>query len=190
MSHLPHYVGIELIVGDVVRDPIKEMDWVPPWRVLLSHTSELRAIPPDRSFVAAAEAGVARAGDAVVDMAYMAPSNSSPAECCARMVRRADVYVGIIGARYGSLVPSRNISYTEFEFEIASMIGLPRLIFHIMTGTPGVYPCTQSPRDKAHQEAFCRRLQTASGLTVGWVASPSDLELQVFQALIELRRHR
>lgn len=159
-------------------------------RIFLSHTSELRHHPGNGSFVAAAEAAVNRAGDAVTDMAYFTARESKAAEFCRRMVAAADVYAGIIGFRYGSTLRDRpRLSHTELEFEAATDCGLPRLVFLLDEEAVLPLPANQivDVRHGARQAAFRRRLQRA-GTIVATVGSPAELETRLYQALIELRR--
>ncbi|MCR6481790.1 FxSxx-COOH system tetratricopeptide repeat protein [Amycolatopsis sp. OK19-0408] len=154
-------------------------------RVFLSHTSELRALPEPRSFVAAAESAVARAGDAVADMAYFTARNVSPEQVDQEKLAEADVYVLIAGFHYGSLV--RDVSYTEQEFQTATDHGMPRLVFVVGEETVGPAALFRDLRHGPRQEAFRQRL-LESGLTVTTVCSPDQLETALLQALTELPR--
>jgi len=162
-----------------------------PRRVFLSHTSELREFPRDRSFVAAAEATVIRAGDAITDMAYFTARDDKPAEFCQEQVRACDVYVGLIGLRYGSPVRDMpEVSYTELEFDTATEAGLPRLIFMLDEDEPVAIPPGQLHDAKAslqkRQRAF-RAKVLDSGVMAAKFATAEQLELLLAQALQEIR---
>ena len=161
-----------------------------PLRVFLSHTSELRQHPQDRSFVAAAERAVIRAGETVMDMAYFTAREDHPAAYCRQQVHSANVYVGVIGFRYGSPVKDEpELSYTELEFAAATEQGLPRLVFLLdedaVLPLPGKY--LSDPQYDEQQRGF-RTRATDAGVTVRRVGSPDQLELLVFEALKELRQ--
>src|SRR5262249_40784603 len=113
-----------------------------------------------------------------------------PAAYCRQQVQHADVYVGIIGFRYGSPVrddPQR--SHTELEFAVATELNLPRLIF--LLDEDAVLPlpqsCLSDPRYGRRQRTFRQKI-TGAGSTVQRVASPDQLELLLFQALTSLRQ--
>jgi uncharacterized protein DUF4062 len=87
-------------------------------RVFLSHTSELRKYPSHVSYVAAAEEAVTNIGWVPIDMKYFPASDRVPAQECIESVSKADIFVGIIGFRYGSLVSA--------EDAVSHRAGVPR----------------------------------------------------------------
>lgn len=156
-------------------------------RVFLSHTGELRAHPAPRSFVAAAERAVALAGDRAVDMDYFGARDDEPAEFCVRQVRGCDVYLGIIGFRYGTPVPDRpELSYTELEFEAATATAIPRLVFLLDDDAEVPFRDFADFVHGDRQERFRRRLSTGGIIAAGF-RTPAELETAVLKGLVELR---
>ncbi len=104
--------------------------------VFVSRTSDMASFPVGRSFARAACDAAIKVGAQPIDMSYFAAREGVPAEYCRGRVRGCDVYLGVIGFRYGSAVSGESdlISYTELEFEEASRAGKPRLLF-LLDGT-------------------------------------------------------
>jgi hypothetical protein len=158
------------------------------WRVFVSHTSELREFPRGRSYVAAVERAVAACGYVIVDMADFPAADLPPARLCADRVESCDVYLGILGTRYGSPVRDRpEVSYTELEFEAATKARLHRLVFMLDTEAEaaGIPPSGLIDLEYGtRQEAFRRRVQMDLGTRS--FSDPGTLGQLVERSLREL----
>lgn len=159
------------------------------WRIYISHTSELREFPKGNSYVTAVERAISAAGHVIVDMKDFPAASQSPAQLCAERVRGCDVYVGVLGTRYGSLVPDRpQMSYTELEFDTASEAGLPRLVFILDTTAENVGIPVWMLIDAefgGRQAAFRRRVQDSRLVTQPF-SDPAALGQLVERSLRDL----
>ena len=163
------------------------------WRVFVSHTSELWDFPPGKSYVAAVERAVSACGHVIVDMTDFPAADQPAAELCRERVRGCQVYVGVLGTRYGSPVRDKpEVSYTELEFEAATEAGLDRLVFLLDTDAADVgIPPSKLIDYKfgARQEAFRRRVRD-SGLVTQMFTGPATLGQLVERSLRELAKIR
>ncbi len=139
--------------------------------------------------MAEAERAVSAAGHVIVDMADFPADGRPAAQVCAERVLGCDVYVGVLGTRYGSPVLDKpEVSYTELEFDTATAAGLPRLVFVLDTSAADVGIPLDQLMDLefgAQQEAFRRQVQ-ASGLVTQSYAGPDQLGRLVERSLREL----
>ena len=161
----------------------------------MSHTSELREFPAGRSYVAAVERAIMACGHVIVDMADFPAADQVSAELCAERVRGCNIYVGVLGTRYGSPVRDEpDVSYTELEFRTATEAGLPRLVFLLDTRAADVGIPVSKLMDVefgARQEVFRRRVLDNSGLVAQLFSDPGTLGQLVERSLREqAERHR
>lgn len=169
---------------------MKEAPFFPPRmtsikRVFISHTSEFAKYPEKRSFIDAAIRAVIRAGSVPCDMGYFTVRDQQPAQYCIDRVRECDVYVGIIGLRYGSPVRDRQeVSYPELEFEAASLApAKTRLIFLLDEDALVPRAAFADIKYGERQEKFRKRLR--GGMICKLFTDIHELEMLIYQALSE-----
>jgi hypothetical protein len=162
-----------------------------PWRVFLSHTSELRIYPTHCSYINHAEEGVIAAGHVPISMKHFPAVDEPPVAYDSRRVDECDVYMGIYGLRWGTpVLENPSLSYTEDEFNKATAKGIPRLIFIVDTKSTelGIPPnALLDPDHGHHQQAFLKRVLN-SGLVAKFFSNPYDLKCMVERSLRDIEK--
>ena len=113
-------------------------------------------------------------------MSLLPATECSPKRVSESLAKDADLYIGIIGWRYGSPVrESPEVSYTQLEFRAAAEAGVPRLVFLL---DEKLKPKDAGEPNFDRQVAFRDEI-AESGITVQWFDSPEKLETKLFQAI-------
>lgn len=153
-------------------------------KVFLSYTSELARNPPERSFVHAAIAAARHAGYLIDDMQLLTAVDQPVRKWCEERVLAADIYVGLIGLRWGSpLLDEPSLSHTELEYQTATKHSKPRLVF-LLDENATQLPVSIS-RDLENgrlQEEFRQRI-LSGGVVPARFATPEQLEMLLYKAL-------
>ncbi len=138
-----------------------------PRRVFVSHTSELARYPSNgASWVDAATRAVIRVGDVPQELRLFAAVDVPPVSLIRQSVLESDVFVAIVGFRYGSVVPGDGRSYVEFEFDMATEAGISRLVILLNDEVVGPRDFFADDEHGNRQMQFRERLLRGSGLTV------------------------
>jgi hypothetical protein len=77
----------------------------------------------------AAVEAVFERGHIPIDMARFSPANESDLHVIRKAMSDSQVYLLILGHRYGEIIPGRDISYTELEYDLAQEKRLHTLVF-------------------------------------------------------------
>jgi hypothetical protein len=143
----------------------------------LMQTAFISSVQRDFGDVREAAARAAEAYGLRVLMAERAAAGGSPKGALLSLVRQSDVFILILGARYGASGEGQT-SPTEDEFNEAVRIGLAILVF--------VQDCDR----EAHQESFLGRVRGAwaEGNLTASFTGPDDIGVQVIAALRRLDR--
>ena len=118
-------------------------------------------------------------------MEHLTAEDASAVDVSLRMVEDADVYLGILAYRYGTIPPGAEISITEMEYDRAVKLDKPRLIFFIHKDHPVTIAEVDTGPSAAKLEALKKRI--GDQRVAASFKSPEDLRSHVVEALTKIR---
>lgn len=117
-----------------------------PWRIFVSSTKE--DLIPYREAVETVLTGMEHIP---LGMEYFVSSPDSPIDVCLATVRRSQLYIVIVGMRYGSIEEGSGKSFTELEYDEAVKNKIPVLAFIIDEEQCPILPKFVDVGEKAEQ---------------------------------------
>lgn len=166
----------------------KKIEAVEAYNVFVSSTWE-----DMQSYREAVRGALNKAGCIPCGMERFSASAQSPLETCFEELEKAQVYICILGMRYGSIDVESGKSYTELEYEKAKGLNLPILAFLIDEEKAVFKKKDFDSEDMAIKmsklEEFKKRIKDSKEVTCAFFDSPAMLSDLVFRSITsEIKR--
>lgn len=153
----------------------------PAYRIFISSTF-IDMIP----YREALQAAITNCDAVAYGMERFVPAPIRPLDRCYEEIAGSQIFVLLIGHRYGEIDGETGKSYTELEYEKAKELGLPILAFLLDTDKVGTL--AKYRESDAQYEAltrFKKELKSSKELTVGIFSSEKDLQDKATRAIKE-----
>lgn len=151
-------------------------------------SSTFQDMKPERQ--AAVEAILA-GGHIPAGMELFAAGDASQWKIIREWIDESDVFLLILGGRYGSIEPESGLSYIELEYRYAVEVGIP--VVAIVLSEQAIYQkASVDPtfKEQAHLDKWQSFRSHVQNRMVEFVDDPKDVKLAIFRAFRRLeRRH-
>lgn len=133
----------------------------------------------------AAVEAILKAGHIPAGMELFTAGNEAQLQVIRRWIDESDVYLLILGGRYGSIEPKSGLSYTKAEFDYARALGKP--FFAIVITDEGLETRVKnegtSILEKEHPDKFKAFKVKVTSQLCAFFDTPKDIKLAVFESL-------
>lgn len=140
----------------------------------------------------AAVAAVLKAGHIPAGMELFSAGDRSQLETIRSWIEQSDVYMLILGGRYGTIEPDSGLSYTELEFNYAVELGKP--LFAVVISEDGLNKKLQAKGAEVIERIHGALLRDFKAKVLSNISSffdePKDIRLAVFESLPDLSRNK
>src|SRR5258708_5335498 len=138
----------------------------------------------------AAVEAILSAGHIPAGMELFAAGDKSQMEVIERWIDESDVFLLILGGRYGSLEPTSNKSYVELEYEYAQERGKPFFAVVITEEhlEEKVKKSGSAVLEKEHQEHLKKFREKVQKKHIRFFRNPLEIKLAIHETLAEFSR--
>lgn len=114
------------------------------------------------------------------------PDNHPPASVIIEEVRKADIYIGIFGVRYGYIDQATGLSMTELEYQEAKSLNMPMLLY-VIKDSANVRVSDIETNDRGREKLKELKEEILTNKVIYKFDTIVDLEKQVYADLEKLQ---